>query len=643
MKNKKIIFALTITTLLPLLSSCGMEPFKPWEVPSIEEKYIRPDANKFNEVLDLFSRAIRAGDAEQTKGYYDQLQNYLNYVLELRENVSNRESALEENRVGSELTFLYNYYWTLKSKEISAVQKGLNSLFNKKMVKEILGEEASQKYSAISTNKMFINRTYKHYKEDHVTSQTDKIFRNVNNPNKGTGLLLALSSAAMNLYDLIEAYSICTARSNLDTTDNYYNKELTYITNLVLKSQNEYKRAIIALINSPHRDLMIETLGQDQVDMLEQTSVLSEQLLNIQEKETELVNSYASLNTEEKKELYVELLKNRRLFVNTLNLQTNSNSKINNYIEYAYQNVFYRDYKPIDALTLASNILNNLLDIWEKSKQHRQSIPGKVGEKELWKALEATDGLLPNSREIRDHIKDYGLYCFDSNPNSYDGAFVLSIPSLMDEDYYMLINTSNTINDYTTAIHEFGHYYANMVEDDALSTSSYPSLDLSEMHSQTLEMLMMNHYDDFIPKDSIDDLKKNQVGNALWALFSGSCVSEFEIEAAKETDPLVKDIDDLWKRYAEKYSIDNYNISYEMIPHIYQQPGYYISYVTSMVSSLEIFNHSETRAFEIYTTLAKKGSYNPYIKTLQSLELNSPFVNSYNFTPLVNEFSAILD
>ena len=80
-----------------------------------------------------------------------------------------------------------------------------------------------------------------------------------------------------------------------------------------------------------------------------------------------------------------------------------------------------------------------------------------------------------------------------------------------------------------------------------------------------------------------------------------------------------------------------------MIPHIYQQPGYYISYVTSMVSSLEIFNHSETRAFEIYTTLAKKGSYNPYIKTLQSLELNSPFVNSYNFTPLVNEFSAILD
>ena len=213
----------------------------------------------------------------------------------------------------------------------------------------------------------------------------------------------------------------------------------------------------------------------------------------------------------------------------------------------------------------------------------------------------------------------------------------------MDEDYYMLINTSNTINDYTTAIHEFGHYYANMVEDDALSTSSYPSLDLSEMHSQTLEMLMMNHYDSFIPKDNIDALKKNQVGNALWALFSGSCVSEFEIEAAKETDPLVKDIDDLWKRYAEKYSIDNYNISYEMIPHIYQQPGYYMSYVTSMVSSLEIFNYPGTRAFEIYTTLAKKGSYNPYIQTLQSLGLNSPFTNNYSFTTLVNKFNGILN
>ena len=643
MKKKKIIFALVISTLSPLLSSCGLEPFKSWEVPSIEDKYERPNATKYNEVLELFSRAVRAGDEEQTKGYYDQLQNYLNYILDLREHVSSRESPLQESRVGSELTFLYNYYWTLKSKEVEAVQQALNSLFNKKMVETVLGDDLVEKYKSISTERMFINKTYVHYKEDHVTSQTEKIIRNADNPKKGTGLLLALSQAALNLYDLIEAYSICTARANLDTTDKHYNDELTYITNLTLKSQNEYKRAIITLINSPHRDLMIETLGQDQVNMLEKTSVLSEQLLNIQEKETELVNSYASLNTKEKKELYIKLLKNRRLFVNTLNLQTQNNSKINNYIEYTYQNVFYRDYKPIDALTLASNILNNLLDVWEKSKQHRQSIPGKVGEKELWKALEATDGLLPNSREIRDHIKDYGLYCFDSNPNSYDGAFVLSIPSLMDEDYYMLINTSNTINDYTTAIHEFGHYYANMVEDDALSTSSYPSLDLSEMHSQTLEMLMMNHYDSFIPKDNIDALKKNQVGNALWALFSGSCVSEFEIEAAKETDPLVKDIDDLWKRYAEKYSIDNYNISYEMIPHIYQQPGYYMSYVTSMVSSLEIFNYPGTRAFEIYTTLAKKGSYNPYIQTLQSLGLNSPFTNNYSFTTLVNKFNGILN
>ena len=62
MKKKKIIFALVISTLSPLLSSCGLEPFKSWEVPSIEDKYERPNATKYNEVLELFSRAVRAGD-----------------------------------------------------------------------------------------------------------------------------------------------------------------------------------------------------------------------------------------------------------------------------------------------------------------------------------------------------------------------------------------------------------------------------------------------------------------------------------------------------------------------------------------------------------------------------------------------------
>ena len=640
MKNKKIIFALTLATLSPLLSSCGLEPFKPWEVPTIEEKYERPNATKYNEVLDLFSRAVRAGDEEQTKGYYDQLQNYLNYILDLREHVSSRESSLDESKVGSELTFLYNYYWTLKSKEVAAVQKGLKSLFNKQMVVEMLGDELAKKYNSITTENMFINKKYIHYEEDHVTSQTDKIIRNADNANKGTGLLIALSQAALNLYDLIEAYSICTAKANLDTTDSYYNTELTYVTNLTLKSQNEYKRAIITLINSPHRDLMIEALGQDQVDALNQTGVLDENLLKIQAEETALVNSYTSLNTEEKKELYVSLLKNRKSFVDAI--KTNGNN-FASYIDYAYKNTYYRDYTPNQTETLTKNIINNLSNTWIKSKEYRQSIPGKVGEKDIWKALEATDGLLPNSKEIRDHIKDYGLYCFDSNPNSYDGAFVLSLPSLLDEDYYMFVNTSNSINDYTAAIHEFGHYYGSMVEDETLSTSFYPSLDLSEMHSQTLEMLMMNHYDKFIPSESIDTLKKNQVGNALWALFSGSCVSEFEIEAAKLSNPTVKTLDELWTTCTEKYYISDYSMSYEMIPHIYQQPGYYISYVTSMFSSLEIFNKVEIIAFETYTTLAKLGSYNPYIKTIQSLGLNSPFTTNYNFTALVDKLNSILD
>jgi hypothetical protein len=62
-----------------------------------------------------------------------------------------------------------------------------------------------------------------------------------------------------------------------------------------------------------------------------------------------------------------------------------------------------------------------------------------------------------------------------------------------------------------------------------------------------------------------------------------------------------------------------------------------------MISSLEIFDYPNSQAFEIYTTLAKKGSYNPYIQTVKSLGLSSPFISNFNFTSLINDFNTILD
>ena len=67
-----------------------------------------------------------------------------------------------------------------------------------------------------------------------------------------------------------------------------------------------------------------------------------------------------------------------------------------------------------------------------------------------------------------------------------------TVSNLNFNDSFMLVNTSNNINDYTAVIHEFGHYYADMMDDGTNSTSDYSSLDLSEMHSQGLELLMMN-------------------------------------------------------------------------------------------------------------------------------------------------------
>ena len=181
-----------------------------------------------------------------------------------------------------------------------------------------------------------------------------------------------------------------------------------------------------------------------------------------------------------------------------------------------------------------------------------------------------------------------------------------------------------------------------MVEDETLSTSMYPSLDLSEINSQALEMLMMEHYDNFMTVEEADALRKNQVGNALWALFSGSAVSEFENYVYTLNNPTIDILDKKWDDLKTKYNLNDYELSYEMIPHIYQQPCYYISYVTSIISSLELWSLPKEQAKETYNNLAKLGSYNEYIKTLISNGLSSPFNNIYLLEKLNSKLDSLL-
>ena len=89
-KHNHSLLVLIGVLVSPLLTSCSMGPFVPWDIPEVNVNYVRPVASKFNEVLEYYTQSVNYNDVEQATGYYNQLQDYLNYILDLRESVSSR-------------------------------------------------------------------------------------------------------------------------------------------------------------------------------------------------------------------------------------------------------------------------------------------------------------------------------------------------------------------------------------------------------------------------------------------------------------------------------------------------------------------------------------------------------------------------
>ena len=66
-------------------------------------------------------------------------------------------------------------------------------------------------------------------------------------------------------------------------------------------------------------------------------------------------------------------------------------------------------------------------------------------------------------------------------------------------------------------------------------------------------------------------------------------------------------------------------LHYSNVPHIYIQPGYYISYVTSLITSLEIWNMELEEGKKVYKKLINYGTNNSFNYIIDRVGLSDPF------------------
>ena len=311
-----------------------------------------------------------------------------------------------------------------------------------------------------------------------------------------------------------------------------------------------------------------------------------------------------------------------------LNNQIAELAGYDNYIEYAYENVYNRDYSPEDTATMRNFVKTYLKDVYTAIYEgYRSSQSGMISDAEakaVWEAL--SNKSIFDNKVTTDLVKAYfevmsspaggaGEKAIDffyhanelfKNGNyftgSYEGAYSYWIGA---QDTSILYFGPGSYSGAFTFVHEFGHYYNNIYNPGV--SFSY---DLDEVHSQANEMMFLSFLNDYLPENvaslMYDKVYYDTLFNNLAIIMLATAVDEFEycVYTGKDLDGndkqyTARDYDKLFTNIMKEYGIDKTLVTYYWRYVVIEAPCYYISYAMSALPCIELLAIAETEGFEV--------------------------------------------
>ena len=193
-----------------------------------------------------------------------------------------------------------------------------------------------------------------------------------------------------------------------------------------------------------------------------------------------------------------------------------------------------------------------------------------------------------------DYMLRNGLYDFAVNPNKMSGSFTTYIAEY--EAPFLFTQWTNDAASVGTVIHELGHF-TNYYHNPSIGWSAGDCLDLAEVDSQALELLMTPYFPSFYG-ELAPYAERELLIDGMYALIAGCMEDEFQQLVYASPDMTLDEINALYLRLAGEYgftALYGYSgMEWAMITHTFQSPMYYISYAASMVPALQLWELSQT-------------------------------------------------
>ena len=417
------------------------------------------------------------------------------------------------------------------------------------------------------------------------------------------------------IYFVIAQYQFAKIQSDIDFKNqdkqnaqleisNYYDEVLAY-----------YNSLFPLVYETPLREYFFYGMTQEEIDeLLEETRNASDpEWVRLSNRNNEIETEYEAITNisgdARVLELYAEFVANNNAMAQI--------KGYDNYMDYAYENIYGREYTPDQMETYYQYLVQYIAPLatkyetaW-KNNQNKHS-GGKQYDNfvsfvsdsffinptvnkavnDFLEVIETTDsqGNTVSYYEIFNDLMETENYF----RGTYDGAYSWYIRSL-ETPILFFGNGSDGAN---TVIHEFGHYANELKNYD-----NPQSFDLSETHSQGLEVLFMSwlneHKTGLVTQTVYDLYSSYTLLNNLWITCIAAGVDAFEraVYSNNYTGASAESImadgqitgdeyDTIFAEIMAELGLSGYNDYWRKV--VVRSAGYYISYSVSMLCSLQL-------------------------------------------------------
>lgn len=389
-------------------------------------------------------------------------------------------------------------------------------------------------------------------------------------------------------------YKLANIYYYIDLTDSYWADEYNYCLENISEVDAGIDQLLHTLADSPLKeDLEAEEyFGEGFFDAYSGESLWDETFTELMAQEKQLQSQYDALSAQALEySSYTGLLNSsvglqmEQLLVEMVALRQEiaQYAGYDNYLTFAYDFYYDRDYAPEQAIAYMDDVRKELVDLYV-------DMPADVWSagNNYWTERQTFDyvksGAAAMGGEIAqafDFLESGKFYDISYSANKYNASFetylnYYSVP-------FIFVNPQNDGTDPLTFAHEFGHFC-----NDYASSGTACSIDVAEVFSQGMEYLSLFY------ADGGAELERMKMASSLSVFVEQSAYAGFEhqLYLMDEDELTVENVRKLYAQTVEAYGFGKWEYDareYIAIAHLYIAPVYMVSYVLSNDLAMQIY------------------------------------------------------